>query len=84
MAKFVKQYLELPEPIEQVEMTVKLDTTIQKYNKNGGNTKFIKTVTSALKIDQSLMKVTQLRSGSVYVTFTVDTAGSISLNSLKN
>ena len=48
------------------------------------NAKFIKTVTSALKIDQSLMKVTQLRSGSVYVTFTVDIDGSISLNSLTN
>jgi hypothetical protein len=65
-------------------MTVKLDTTMQKYNEDGGNAKFIKTVTSALKIDQSLMKVTQLRSGSVYVTFTVDTDDSISLKSLKN
>jgi methenyltetrahydromethanopterin cyclohydrolase len=65
-------------------MTVKLNTTMQKYNEDGGNAKFIKTVTSALQIDQSLMKVTQLRAGSVIVDFTVETDGSISLNSLKN
>jgi hypothetical protein len=69
---------------QRLEMTVKLDTTMQKYNEDGGNDKFIKTVTSALKINPSLMKVTNLRSGSVYVTFTVDTDDSISLKSLKS
>jgi hypothetical protein len=43
---------------KQVEMTVRLDTTMHEYNENGGNANFIKTVTSALQIDKSLMKVT--------------------------
>jgi hypothetical protein len=75
----MKSSIASPFKASQVEMTVRLDTTIQKYNDDGGNAKFIRTVTSALKIDQSLMKVTQLRSGSVIVDFTVDTDGSISL-----
>ena len=38
-------------------MTVKLDTTMQKYEQDGGDQKFVKNVTSALKIDRSLMQV---------------------------
>ena len=64
-------------------MTVKLDTTMNQYEQGGGDAKFIKTVTQALKLDKSLMKVMNKRSGSVFVTFRVKTDGSISLDDLK-
>jgi hypothetical protein len=42
-------------------MTVKLDTTLQKYEEDGGDSKFIKEVTGSLKIDPSLMRITSKR-----------------------
>ena len=65
-------------------MTVKLDTTMQKYEQDGGDQKFIKNVTSALRIDRSLMKVMGKRSGSVFVTFRVKSDGNLSLKDLEN
>ena len=52
-------------------MTVKLDTTLQKYEDDGGDAKFIKDVTECLMIDPSLMKITNKRQGSVILTFRV-------------
>ena len=65
-------------------MTIKLDTTMNKYEQDGGDKKFIATVTGALKINKSLMKVMNKRSGSVFVTFRVKSDGSLSLDDLKN
>ena len=69
---------------DYIEMTVKLDTTMEKYEEDGGDQKFVKNVTSLLKIDKSLMKVMAKRSGSVYVTFRIKTDGSISVDDLKS
>ena len=57
---------------------------MQKYEQDGGDNKFVKNVTNALKIDRSWMKVMNKRSGSVFVTFRVKTDGSISLDHLRN
>jgi hypothetical protein len=65
-------------------MTVRLDTTMQKYEDDGGDYKFIKRVTTTLMIDRSCMKVMSKRLGSVIVTFRVKTDGSLSLDNLRN
>ena len=44
-----------------VDMTVKLDTTLQKYEVDGGDPKFIKDVTDSVKIGFSRMKITNKR-----------------------
>ena len=36
-------------------MTVKLDTTLKQYEKDGGDDKFIKDVTQSIGVDPSLM-----------------------------
>jgi hypothetical protein len=65
-------------------MTVNLDTTMQKYEQQGGDKKFVKIVTKAVKIDRSWMKVVSKRSGSVFITFRVKSDGSVSLDDLRN
>ena len=52
-------------------MTVKLDTTLKKYEDDGGDEKFIKDVTKSLGINKSLMKITNKRVGSVILDFNV-------------
>ena len=47
--------------IEYVEMTVKLDTTLGAFERDGGDKNFIKNVTKLLKIDRKLMVVTAKR-----------------------
>jgi hypothetical protein len=53
------------------------------YEQGGGDEKFIKTIMDALKLDKSLMKVINKRSGSVFVTFRVKSDGSLSLEDLE-
>lgn len=52
-------------------MTVKFDTTLKKYEEDGGDKKFIKDVTKSVGIDSSSMKITKKREGSVILDFTV-------------
>jgi hypothetical protein len=72
-----------PEGDDYVELTVQLDTTMKLYEQGGGDEKFIKTIMDALKLDKSLMKVINKRSGSVFVTFRVKSDGSLSLEDLE-
>ena len=48
-------------------MTIKLDTTLEAFEKDGGDENFIKSVTKLLDIDRKLMIITQKRQGSVIV-----------------
>ena len=56
-------------------MTVKLDTTMKAYEKDGGDKNFIEKVTRHLKIDRKLMTITSKRNGSVILTFRVQKDG---------
>jgi hypothetical protein len=56
---------------------------MELYEQGGGDEKFIKTIMDALKLDKSLMKVINKRSGSVFVTFRVKSDGSLSLEDLE-
>ena len=42
-------------------MTVKLDTTLEAYEMDGGDKNFIKNVTKLLKVDRKLMVITAKR-----------------------
>ena len=66
-----------------VEMTVKLDTTWQKYERDGGDTKYIKDVTDSIGIENSLMKITDKKPYFVIVTFKVKVDEHISAEDLK-
>ena len=61
--------------VEYAEMTVKLDTTMKAFEKDGGDKNFIEKVTRHLKIDRKLMTITSKRNGSVIITFRVQKDG---------
>ena len=64
-------------------MTIKLDTTLEAFEKDGGDENFIKSVTKLLDIDRKLMIITQKRQGSVIVTFRVQSEGNKSIDELR-
>ena len=64
-------------------MTIKLDTTLEAFEKDGGDENFIKSVTKLLDIDRKLMIITQKRQGSVIVTFRVQNEGNASIYELR-
>lgn len=48
---------------------MRLDTTLEEYEADGGDRNFKRTVTRAMKIDMSLMQITGKRQGSVIIDF---------------
>lgn len=67
-----------------LQMTVKLDTTLQKYEQDGGDAKFIKDVTRSIGIDKSMMKITNKRQGSVILTMEIKGDQSSSVDDLRS
>ena len=49
-----------------------MNFTLQEYEEGGGDTQFIETVSAALNIDSSKVRITAKREGSVIITFEVD------------
>lgn len=54
-------------------MTVKLDTSLEQYEQDGGDKQFIKDITKSIGVDPSQMRITKKREGSVILTFIVNT-----------
>ena len=67
-----------------VEMTVKIETSMKKYQKNGGDKKFITNVCGALGIDRSHFEIVGKRSGSVILDLRVKSGGSMTADELRN
>ena len=68
-----QQLKQRPKTPEQpcIEKTVRLDTTLEEYEADGGDRNFKRTVTRALKIDMCLMQITGKREGSVIIDFKI-------------
>lgn len=54
-------------------MTVRLDTSLQQYEEDGGDDKFINDITRSIGVDPSKMKIIRKREGSVILTFAIKT-----------
>lgn len=65
-------------------MTVRLDTTLRQYERDGGDKQFIYDVTKSIGISSSQMRITYKREGSVILDFTVQTQQGLPYNQLKN
>ena len=65
-------------------MTVKIETSMKKYQKNGGDKKFIANVCGALGIDRSHFEIVGKRSGSVILDLRVKSEGSMTADELKD
>ena len=66
-----------------VEVTVKLETSLKKYEKNGGDKKFIHNVSQAMKVDKSMIEIVSKRSGSVILDLKVKGEGLESQDDIK-
>lgn len=57
-----------------------MDTTLNEYEDAGGDGEFANTLATNLDVDPSLIEITDVREGSVIVTFNIASDGSQLLN----
>ena len=56
---------------EEVETTVSLDTTIEQYEKDGGDDQFTKDTAKSINVDPSQIEILAKMEGSLIITFNV-------------
>jgi hypothetical protein len=69
--------------VDYIEMTVRLDTSLARYESDGGNDAFVEAVCSALGIETSRVTVMEVWEGSVNVRFRVQGGAGLSLEDLQ-
>ena len=62
--------------IEYVEFDLRMDTTLDEFENGGGSEQFTNNLADSLGVDASLIEITDVREGSVIVTFNVANDGS--------
>ena len=61
----------MPEVIDVLKCTVRLDTRIDIFERKGGVTMFVDNLSQAMGIDKRSLKVRDIREGSVIVDYDI-------------